>query len=280
MMCDTRVDEKETKSQFDEGRKGKMTARLTRFDESLVVPVLILLLEERISVELDHLIGDPTFAEGLADSFGDEDDDLEEWSRVSSSSRGTREKTSTHHRRKNVSESSSELEHDDYDRHCHPSHTTEELRREARSIRTLETKDKEREETVSPKRGGSSKESVCSRRDTRNVGLTGSEPSRLRIRTVEREEDQTKSVRRRGRGRKKDERVHRLRDDPNHSSKSRSDSHRGNKDTSRDLTSIRDDNESSPNDSGEEESVDVRPLSEGPEEESTRRTESQLSNSV
>ena len=131
MMCDTRVKKKGTTCQLEEGRKGKKTARLTRLDESLVVPVLVLLLEERIAVELDHLIGDSTLSERLADGFGDEDDDLEE-SRASVKVREEYERkgTSTHHRWKNVGESSSKLEHDNHDRNSHSSHTTETSRTE------------------------------------------------------------------------------------------------------------------------------------------------------
>ena len=66
-------------------------------------------------------------------------------------------------------------------------------------------------------------------------------------------------------GEKENERMHRLRNDPNHSTKRRSDSHGRNKDTSRDLASVRDDDETCSNDGSEKEGVDVGPLSEGSE---------------
>lgn len=83
----------------------------------MTIVLLVLLFQERVSIEADDLIRHTPAAEKVADSLGDQEHDLGgrsgQW-RMPCALR------TPYHRRKNIGQSAGQLKHDDYDGHGDP----------------------------------------------------------------------------------------------------------------------------------------------------------------
>ncbi len=81
---------------------------------------MIVLLEERETIEADHLLRNTGRPEEVAYGFRDEQNDL--WEKVNPNAKDSKT-NKAYHRRQDICQGTSQLEHDDNDSHSEPHHS-------------------------------------------------------------------------------------------------------------------------------------------------------------
>lgn len=183
--------------------------------------LLVFFLQERVAIEADHLVGDASTAEEIADGLRHEQDDLRKERRRRISCSFVAFEGQPHHGRQNVGQSTRQFEHDDHNGDGNPSD--------------------------SAKRCCGSEESVRARCDARLVWHAHGEPGRRRMRSAARSATRTPPE-----SGRRSLRMDRLDKNADHPAKCRSDRHRWYKDASRDLAAVRDDDQPDPHNCSEQ----------------------------